>query len=155
MLLFHGICLIFSYLPIARTSGETIKVLTTEEDLAKFSDGSGARLKDAPVVDLVDVTVCLRFYEFIRVKQKELINSKYEYDISSPIFALGDYADGNKWFGFLSRWTKLTKNLDWPIMTWNHICWSFDNETSIIRMVSNGDVAVAVSYTHLTLPTKA
>ncbi len=46
--------------------------MTTEEDLAKFSDGSEDRLKDAPVVDLEDVTVCLRFYDFIHVKKKTL-----------------------------------------------------------------------------------
>ena len=34
-----------------------LKVLTTEDDVGKFSDGSGATLKDAPVFDLVDVTV--------------------------------------------------------------------------------------------------
>ena len=60
-MLLHVFCLVLSYLLVARTFGNTIKVLTTQEDLAKFSDGSGARLKDAPVVDLEDVTVCLRF----------------------------------------------------------------------------------------------
>ena len=87
-MLLHVFCLVLSYLPAARTFGKTIKVLTTEEDLAKFSDGSGARLKDAPVVDLVDVTVCLRFYNFIHVKYKDLISSKYEDEMDSPIFAI-------------------------------------------------------------------
>ena len=88
--------LVLYHLLIARTFGNTIKVLTTEEDLAKFSDGSGARLKDAPVVDLEDVTVCLRFYDFIHVKKKDLISSKYEDEMQNPIFSISDYYDGNK-----------------------------------------------------------
>ncbi len=42
---------------VKRSFCETIKVLTTEEDLAKHADGSGARLKKPPNVDFVDVTV--------------------------------------------------------------------------------------------------
>ena len=105
-------------------------MLTTKYDLAQFSDGSGAKLKDAPVdIDLVDVTVCLKFYDFLRVNpkttQKFLIHSKYDNETSSPIFAIGHSYDGPKWLGFQGKWTKLNNNIDWPIMTWNHVCWSF------------------------------
>ena len=140
-MLLHDIWLLLFYLPIASTFGKTIKVLTTEEDVAKFSDGSGARLKDGPVVDLVDVTVCLRFYTFLLVERQDIISSN-EDQMGSPIFAINYYYPGNKWYSFHGRWIKLPKNIDWPIMTWNHICWNFDNETGIIRLVSNGDVAL-------------
>ena len=135
---FHCVYLILLGLLVTSTFSKTIKVLTTEEDLSKFKDGSGARLKNPPVVELVDVTVCLRFYEFVLVKKKHLISSMLS--SSSPILVIGDHYP--KWIGFQSRWTKVASNIDWPIMTWNHICWSFDSETSTNRMVSNGDAAL-------------
>ena len=86
---FHCVYLILLGLLVTRTFSKTIKVLTTEEDLSKFKDGSGARLKNPPVVELVDVTVCLRFYEFVLVKKKHLISSMLS--SSSPILVIGDH----------------------------------------------------------------
>ena len=57
------------------TSCETIKVLTTTEDLTEFIDGSGAKLKNSPAIDLVDATVCFRIKNFLTL-YSYLISSK-------------------------------------------------------------------------------
>ena len=97
-------CLISCYgcLTTRGTFSKTLKVLTTERDIAKFSDGSGAKLKSPPTAELVDVTVCLRFFEFI-ILDKYLISSKYENESVRPIFAIDSF--DSKWFGFQSIWT--------------------------------------------------
>ena len=97
MPLFHCVYLILFGLLVTRTFSKTIKVLTTEEDLSKFKDGSGARLKNPPNIHLVDLTICLRFYDFVLV-DKFLVHSRDENGhfirgtrSSRPMAAMRDY----------------------------------------------------------------
>ena len=40
--------------------------------------------------------------------------------------------------GLQDIWTLV--EADWPLLTWNHVCGSFQNKTATLRMVSNGEV---------------
>ena len=86
---FHFVLSLVKILLIIKTGSKTIKVLTTTEDVTKFTDGSGARLRNPPDVQLVDVTVCLRFYQFLLIINT-LISSEYEHEIQRPIFSILD-----------------------------------------------------------------
>ena len=117
------------YSTIVTTSWcHTIKVLKTTDNFENFKYGSGAQLKDVRPTQLVDVSVCFRFYFFAKnVRFNFLIHSKRDQDsMESQKILLGFFYNPQMSIGVIGF------NDDWTS--------SRDN---------------SVSYTHLTLPTKA
>ena len=109
----HIVLLLFHDLLITKTFGETIKVLTTVDDVTKFSDGSGAKLKTPPNLELVDITVSLRFSIFLLVNEDiYLMNSKD--DNYNFIFTI-HYYSYQKWFGFHGKFVYVKNH--WPTKT--------------------------------------
>ena len=48
------------------TIGQTIKVLKTTNNFENFKDGSGAHLRNVHDFELVDFSVCFRFFYFAK-----------------------------------------------------------------------------------------
>ena len=117
------------------------KVFKTTDDLSKAVPcpdflgycGSGARLRYPPDVEMVDLTVCLRFYAFSL--DGVLISSQ-----PNPVSLMSTLFIPNFFQQFMFQGIFTPFETDWPIMTWNHMCWSFANRTSLIKMVVNGEV---------------
>ena len=61
----------------ARTFCQELKVLTTTDDMAAWlgSTGYGARLENEQEIDLKDLSVCLRFFDFIKLQGNVLISA--------------------------------------------------------------------------------
>ena len=57
--------LIISLMAIGASS-QTIKVLKTTNNFEKFKDGSGAKLRNFHDFELVDFSVCFRFFFFVK-----------------------------------------------------------------------------------------
>ena len=134
--------LLFNFL-VSGAFSKPLKVLTTSDDLTTFTDGSGARLRNPPDIQLVDATVCLRFYDFF-LMDRMLISSKYDHDDNmTPIFAIDELSTPKRqlWYGlWYGAWKKVES--DFSLLTWHHICWCYENSTSTIRMVIDGDVVL-------------
>ena len=116
-------------------------VFTTDPDIEH--PGSGATLIYDHQVELVDFTLCWRFYELQNPYTKYFISSIYkdEDDKESYIFALYSRWRGEEYeigFNLLGYWVLVMGS--WPAMEWNHVCFSYTNSTSIARIVSNGQV---------------
>ena len=55
--------LIISLMAIGASS-QTIKVFKTTNNIEKFKDGSGAKLRNVDDFELVDFSICFRFFFF-------------------------------------------------------------------------------------------
>lgn len=108
-----------------------------------FKDGSGARLRDVGQHEIVDMTVCFRFFFFAKDDSHMIIHSKLDKDPLSEwkaIFAVEDWIDKNHdsrpttSFGLRSDWIRAY--IDCPVMIWYHMCLS--NNASSMTVVSNG-----------------
>ena len=78
-----------------------------------------------------------------------LISSKYDHDgMATPIFAIElsvlkgrTTSKRQLWYGlWYGIWKKVES--DFSLLTWHHICWAYNNSTSAIRMVIDGDVVL-------------
>ena len=134
--------LIVSLMTIGASS-QTIKVLKTTNNIEHFKDGSGAKLRNVHDFELVDFTVCFRFFFFAyRDTFNILISSKREDTLPSlsmlrVIFEVLDTKSNDKpmiWSGLLNDWNHTF--IPWPAMEWHHICLSYENNSSIITVVS-------------------
>ena len=105
---------------------------------------SGAKLNHGSTdVQFVDLTICWRFYEFPNSEFKYIISSmtKDKAGKESHIFGISSFWAGPKytiWFDILGYSAMVNEN--WLAMEWNHVCFSFTNSTSNVRIVSNGQI---------------
>ena len=76
-------------------SFQTIKVFKTTNNIEKFKDGTGARLRNLQDFELLDISVCLRFFFFAKLDSFNiLIYSKQNWDtlaLYMAIFGLQDW----------------------------------------------------------------
>ena len=106
---------------LIRTVGansELTKVLTTTEDVTKFTDGSGAKLKNSPDFPFVDVTICLRFYDFLLVR-KYLISSSYDSNTNYSSFSISEFVipEQVKYLGYQQVYTALGEFINYVPFT--------------------------------------
>ena len=160
-------------------SCQTIKVFKTTDSIHSFIDGSGAKLKNVQDFELVDFSVCFRFFFFSdRNMEVSLLHSRLDEDAlegvrGNVIFGVVDtmLKDESKiLLGLMNDWSY--NSFVWPVMSWHHVCLSYEKKTSIMTVVSDGERVLTkvtfehlknnpksiptqfpVSYTHLTLPT--
>ena len=125
---------------ISGAKSTPLKVLATTDDLTKFSGGSGAKLIHPPDIQLVDVTVCLRFYDFVLVDKYLVFSKDDDGTKMAPVFGIfeGTFPKRFLWYVLWNGvWNKM--EYDFSLLTWHHICWSYFNSTSTSRMVIDGD----------------
>ena len=92
---------------------QTIKVLKTINNIDKFKDGSGARLRNVQNFELGDFSVCFRFLFFgKRDGGNSLIYSKHDQDSLASgrvIFGVIDTMSNNEpiiWIALLNVWNR-------------------------------------------------
>ena len=129
-------------LNILGASCQTLKVLKTKEDFDLFKDGSGARLKfEQNSVKLVNISLCFRFYFFSKWDRYcRLVESRSDHD-GNLIFSVSetDEMREDNHVNNISLFKAMAPILiDWPIHEWHHACWSYNNKSSVLSFVSNG-----------------
>ena len=131
MLFFVAISLLGS------TSCQTVRVLKTTENSEDFKDGSGAQLKHVEQIQLVDVSVCFRFFFFAHREDIScLINSHYK---RKEIEILSVFHKVKMIFGIANHYIENDNvKLYWPSMRWHHVCLSYNNNSTTISIVGNG-----------------
>ena len=109
---------------------EMIKVLSTNENLPKLVEGTGAYLKNPPNVSLIAITVCFRFFDYLRYDR--MIIGGPDLWIKDQLFEAELY---DTWFGFLRSSTPIKPS--WAPKQWNHVCFSFASHFGQVTIVSN------------------
>ena len=125
---------------------QTIKVLQTTNNAEKYQDGSGAHLGNEQEFELVDFSVCFRFFFFgKRDDYNTLIYSKHDQDLvdlilGRVIFGVTESILSNDKpilvIGLLNVWNQTF--ISWPAKEWHHVCLSYENNSSAMTVVSNG-----------------
>ena len=120
----------------------TIKVLKTTNNMKEFRDGSGAQLRTEQDLQLVDFSVCLRFFLFAKLDRHGiiLINSNHHeqepLESRTAIFSVMEWVSTTIYFGLKNTWN--STNIVWPVMMWHHVCLSYENKVSIMTIVGDG-----------------
>ena len=75
-------CILFTFVYFAslECNGKTIKIFKSTDVLSNHNKTSGARLKNPPKVSISDLTICLRFYEYLRLDSVLVSSRTFAYD---------------------------------------------------------------------------
>ena len=141
-------CILFTFVFFAslECNGKSIKIFKSTDVQSNHNKTSGARLKNPPKVSISDLTICLRFYEYLRLDSM-LVNSRpFDYDDPFIFFSFYDKLERGKFesaFAFLSSPMNYKKiSVDWAPLRWHHVCFSYDSGLSRERIVSNGEIVL-------------
>ena len=70
-------------------SSRKIKVFKTANNIENFKNGSGAKLRNVRDFELVDFSVCYRFFFFVKYDGNTLIHSKHDQDTILNLVTIG------------------------------------------------------------------
>ena len=124
------------------TYGEEIKVLTTSKHISAYKDGSGAQLKNPPILSMKSFTICWRFYEFSGPQWRSNIIQSIDPNKLKDNAGFPDLLrfmhtwknqKGHEFYGFLYKYEKFQWNI--PPMQWFHVCFGYDYDSYLIKMV--------------------
>ena len=124
-------------------------MLKTAQDYNKFKSGSGATLINIENTKLVDSSICFRFHFFAKLDENYLLSIQNPND-AETVLSIRDWMP-RKVFSFhnISLMRQESPAAAWPAGDWNHVCFSYDNNSNRVAVVSNGETVFEEHWSEL------